>query len=738
MSEVIARLETSAAHALGSHGDGRGTHFSVVAADADKVELCLFDSTHRHDAARYEMDDCTDGVWRGFLPGCRPGQLYGYRVYGAYQPRQGHRFNPHKLLLDPYARQIAGELRWHDALYGYRIGSVRGDLSFDRRDSAVYMPKSVVVADGFDWGDDRPPRVPWTDTVIYEMHLRGFTRLRQDIPEHDRGTFGALGRADTVDYLRRLGVTAVELMPVHAFARDRHLLERGLTNYWGYNPLSWFAPEPQYLSDGTLGQIKWAVQRLHAAGIEVILDVVYNHTAEGSELGPTLCWRGYDNAGYYRLRADEPRHGTDDTGCGNTVNFSNPRTIQMVMDSLRYWVSEFHVDGFRFDLGVTLGREANGFDPGSGFFDALMQDPLLSQVKLISEPWDVGPGGYQLGNHPPGMAEWNGRYRDDVRRYWRGDPAARSAVAARLLGSADLFDHHRRRPWASINFVTAHDGFTLADLVSYGEKHNQAKGEDNNDGSNDNFSHHWGEEDGPSDDPAVIDRRDRLMRSLLTTLLVSHGTPMLLAGDEFAHSQGGNNNAYCQDNETSWLDWRGQKSDRGRAMHEFVRRLISLRRSYAPMHGRRFMHSRTEPAPGLRDTGWFDESASPLRAEDWDNGFARLLTLRRVVTDAEGGVDIALLLFNADDRTHEFQLPVPASLAGILRFRLLLDSAEPGRRNEAIDADRYLLGDKSVALLAGRLNAEQVMEAQRAASDEASGAGVVADTAAEVATADDE
>ncbi|MDP9139769.1 MAG: glycogen debranching protein GlgX, partial [Pseudomonadota bacterium] len=549
MSEVIARLERSAAHALGSNWDGRGTHFSVVAPDADKVELCLFDNTHRHDAARYEMDDCTDGVWRGYLPGCRPGQLYGYRVYGAYQPRQGYRFNPYKLLIDPYARQIAGELRWHDAIYGYRIGSARSDLSFDRRDSAVYMPKSVVTADGFDWGDDRPPRIPWTDTVIYEMHLRGFTRLRQDIPEHDRGTFGALGRADTVDYLRRLGVTAVELMPIHAFTRDRHLVERGLTNYWGYNSLSWFAPEPQYLSDGTLGQIKWAVQRLHAANIEVILDVVYNHTAEGSELGPTLCWRGYDNAGYYRLRADEPRHGTDDTGCGNTVNFSNPRTIQMVMDSLRYWVSEFHVDGFRFDLGVTLGREANGFDPGSGFFDALMQDPVLSQVKLISEPWDVGPGGYQLGNHPPGMAEWNGRYRDDVRRYWRGDPAARSAVAARLLGSADLFDHHRRRPWASINFVTAHDGFTLADLVSYGEKQNQANGEDNNDGSNDNFSHHWGEE-GSSDDPAVIGRRDRLMRSLLTTLLVSHGTPMILAGDEFAHSQNGNNNAYCQDNET--------------------------------------------------------------------------------------------------------------------------------------------------------------------------------------------
>ncbi|GAC1626957.1 MAG: hypothetical protein NVS9B10_15400 [Nevskia sp.] len=481
------RLDSGSPYPLGASWDGHGTNFAVFSEHASALRLCLFDDGGRHELARLELPECSDGIWHGYLPGARPGQLYGYRAEGPYEPEQGHRFNPSKLLLDPYARRIHGELRWTDALFGYNTGSKRADLSRCRRDSAFAMPKAVIVDEAFersfDWGNDRPPRVPWSDTVVYETHLRGFTKRREDLPEHDRGTFGALGHPRTVDYLRRLGVTAVELLPIHAWISERRLVELGLRNYWGYNSLAFFAPEPQTLSDGTLGQIKWAVKQLHAAGIEVILDVVYNHTAEGGETGPTLSFRGLDNASYYRLRPEAPRHCINDTGCGNTLNFSHPRVIQLVMDSLRYWVSEFHVDGFRFDLGVTLGRETGGFDPGAGFFDALLQDPLLARVKLISEPWDIGPGGYQVGRHPAGMAEWNDRYRDEVRRFWRGDSGLRGALAARLQGSAELFDHHRRRPWASVNFLAAHDGFTLRDLVSYNEKHNEANGEDNRDGT---------------------------------------------------------------------------------------------------------------------------------------------------------------------------------------------------------------------------------------------------------------
>jgi glycogen operon protein len=661
------RLQPAPFHTLGAYWDGRGTRFAVYAGGAERVELCLFDHAGRHEI-RLGMPDCLHGVWAGYLPGVGPGQQYGYRVYGPYDPRRGLRYNPNKLLLDPYARQLVGQIRWHNGLQAYRIGSKRGDLSFDRRDSAALMPKGVVVSDRFDWGNDQPPNVPWHDTVIYELHVRGFTRLRQDLPEHDRGTFGALGHPSTVDYLRRLGVTAVELLPIHAYARDRPLIDRGLTNYWGYSTLSYFAPEPAYLSDGTIGQIKWAIRQLHAAGIEVILDVVYNHTCEGNELGPTLSWRGFDNAAYYRLLPDQPRYYINETGCGNTVNFSHPRVIQMTMDSLRYWVEEFHVDGFRFDLGVTLGREPYGFDPGCGFFDALLQDPVLSRVKLISEPWDVGPGGYQVGNHPPGFAEWNGVFRDDIRRYWRGDAGLRGSLADRLQGSAGIFDRQHRRPWASVNFITAHDGFTLHDLVSYNDKHNDANGEHNRDGANDNESCNWGAE-GPTEDPGITAVREQVKRALLATLLFSHGTPMLLAGDEFGQTQQGNNNTYCQDGPLAWLDWSLPRSERGRRLLECTRRMIALRRQQPALQGLRYLHGNVEHAPGLRDVYWFDERGVELVADDWHNYAARLLALRRVETREDGRLNVTVLLLNSDGAEHEFHLPAPD-----IGYQLLLDT----------------------------------------------------------------
>jgi isoamylase len=703
MANFPDRLLTSAEYPLGAHWDGRGVNFAVFAQDAAKVELCLFEANGRREFARLAMPDCTNGVWHGYLPAAGPGLLYGYRAHGPYEPKHGQRFNAHKLLLDPYARQLAGELKWHDALHGYRIGSARADLSFDRRDSAIYMPKGVVVADRFDWGGDQPPRVPWSDTVIYEMHVRGFTKLREDLPAHDRGTFGALGHASTIAYLQRLGVTAVELLPVHAFARDRLLLERGLTNYWGYNTLSFFAPEPAYLSDGTLGQLKWAVKQLHAAGIEVILDVVYNHTCEGGELGPTLSLRGFGNPIYYRS-CDDPRYLINDTGCGNTVNFTHPRVIQLVMDSLRYWVQEFHIDGFRFDLGVTLGRELHGFDPGAGFFDALLQDPVLAPVKLISEPWDIGPGGYQVGNHPARFAEWNGRYRDDVRRYWKGDDGLRGALAARLQGSAEMFDHQRRRPWASVNFVTAHDGFTLHDLVSYNDKHNDANGENNNDGCQQNDSYNWGAE-GDSDDPAIVAQREQMKRNFFATNLFALGTPMLLAGDEFGQTQNGNNNAYCQDNATAWLDWTQLQDERGASLHLFTTRLIALRKKYPLLQAHYFQHAQIELAPGLRDVFWFDERGAELQPEDWNNPAAHLLGLRRAALDGAERLSAIILLMNSDSAAHEFELPEP-----YLDYVLLVDTQRPEQLDTPLKEPRVLVAAHSFVALAGNIALQDIRQ----------------------------
>ena len=681
---------------LGATADDDGVNFAIFSAHADRIELCLFDPAGRREIARYELPECTDEIWHGYLPTVEAGQLYGYRATGPYRPEQGHRFNPHKLLLDPYAKKLAGQVKWTDALFGYRLHSPRADLSFDRRDSAAAMPKAVVTDDVFRWGADRSPSTPMQQSVIYEAHIRGLTIKNERIRADQRGTFAALADPATIDHLVKLGITAIELLPVHALLQDRRLVEHQLRNYWGYNTLAFFAPEPSYLVSGELNEMRNAIKRLHAAGIQVILDVVYNHTCEESERGPTLSFRGIDNASYYRLMPDNPRYCINDTGTGNTVNTSHPRVIQLILDSLRYWVNEFHVDGFRFDLGVTLGREATGFDPNGGFFDSLRQDPTLAHVKLISEPWDIGPGGYQLGNHPPGIAEWNGRYRDDVRRFWKGDAGLRGALAARLHGSADLFDHQHRKPWASVNFITAHDGFTMADLISYNGKHNDANQEDNRDGADDNHSFNWGAE-GPTDDAGITATRAKVHRSMLMTLLCSHGTPMLLGGDEFGRTQHGNNNAYCQDSEISWLDWKSANSDAGRALTEFTRRLIALRAEYSSLRANYFMSGGTDRGNGFTDIAWFDEKGNAMSDEAWQFTEGRLLACRRVCPCSDGALEATLLLLNGSSDPHPFVLPAPA-----IAWTLAIDSAAPERVDETLSDNPIQVEPHSCMLLVAR------------------------------------
>ena len=680
---------------LGATWDGLGINFAVFSAHAERIDLCLFEPGGRHEIARYTLPEYTDEVWHGYLPDGTAGLLYGYRALGPYEPERGHRFNHNKLLLDPYARGLSGNVHWteRDALYGFRLNSPRGDLSFDRRDSAPAMPKGVVTDDSFNWGDDRPPAIAWSDTVIYEAHLRGLTMLREDIRPSERGTFAALAHPAVIDHVRRLGITAIELMPVHAFVQDRALQQRGLRNYWGYNTLAFFAPEPTYLSDGTANEMRVAVRRLHAAGIEVFLDVVYNHTAESDKDGPTLSFRGLDNASYYRLEASDARRPVNDTGTGNTLNLSHPRVLQMVMDSLRHWVNSFHIDGFRFDLCATLGREPGGFDPGAGFFDAVRQDPALAGVKLIAEPWDVGPGGYQLGNHPPGFAEWNDRFRDGVRRFWRGDPGHRPAIAARLAGSADIFARQGRRPWTSVNFVASHDGFTLADAVSYVEKHNEANGEQNHDGHSANFTSNWGVE-GPTEDPAINAVRDRVRRAMLATVYFAAGTPMLLAGDEFGRTQRGNNNAYCQDNELTWLDWQLAASPAGVALTTYVARLAAIRREHPVLRSPVFLHGRVHPAPEIADIAWFDETGGTLSVEAWNDLEERTLVLRRATACPEGKITILTLLLNPTDEHRQFHLPVPQ-----LPSRVLLDSAAHESDMRAVqDGDVQVAAHSAVLL----------------------------------------
>ncbi len=610
---------------LGATWDGKGVNFALFSENAEKVELCLFDDAGERELKRVQLPEYTDEIWHAYLPDARPGQLYGYRVHGPYDPARGHRFNGNKLLLDPYAKALRGTLHWDDAHFGYRVGDAREDLSFDTRDNAQWMPKCQVVDTAFTWGDDRPPRNEWHESIIYEMHVRGFTMNYPEIPEDVRGTFAGLSAPAVIRYLQDLGITAVELLPIHAFIDEKQLIEKGLRNYWGYNPIVFFALQPRYLSNGALGEFKTLVQLLHHAGIEVILDVVYNHTAEGNHMGPTLSFRGIDNASYYRLVAKDPRYYVDFTGCGNALNLHHPRVLQLVMDSLRYWVEEMHVDGFRFDLAVTVARERAAFDSHSGFLDAVRQDPVLSRVKLIAEPWDVGEGGYQLGSFPAGWAEWNDRYRNTVRRFWKGDKGLIGELGSRLTGSSDIFDRRGRRPWASINFVTAHDGFTLEDLVSHNEKHNEANREGNRDGTNENYSWNCGVE-GPTSDLDIRRLRNQQKRNLLATLLLSQGTPMLVAGDEFGRTQRGNNNAYCQDNDISWIDWNAIENEESQSLLEFVGELIRLRREHIVFRRSRFFHGGLIPGTELCDITWLRPDGQEKTEGDWGVSYARFLS----------------------------------------------------------------------------------------------------------------
>lgn len=700
MARFPDRLAPGTPHPLGATWDGGGINFALFSANAERVQLCLFEATGHRELARLDLPECTNGIWHGYLPAGTPGQVYGYRVHGPYDPRHGHRFNPHKLLLDPYARGLVGNVRWSDALFGYRAGSPRADLSFDRRDSAAAMPKGVVVADPGSVLVPPARPVPWSNLVIYEAHVRGLTKLRTEMPEHERGTFAALADPLIIERLARLGITAIELMPVHAFLDDRFLVQRGLSNYWGYSTLSYFAPERRYMSTGYIDELRLAVNRFHLAGIEVILDVVYNHTCEGNELGPTMSFKGIDNASYYRLLPDDRRYYINDTGCGNTFNTAHPRVVQLVLDSLRYWATSIGVDGFRFDLAAAVGREPHGFDPWSPIFTAMRQDPVLSRLKLIAEPWDLGPGGYQLGHHPPGFAEWNDRFRGAVRRFWRGDEGVRPELAARLLGSADLFDRHRRRPWASVNYVAAHDGFTLRDLVSYAQRHNDKNGEHNADGSPHNFSANWGVE-GETDDARVIAIRRRVARAMLATVLLSHGTPMMLMGDEAWRTQRGNNNAYCQDNEMSWFDWELAESAAGQAMFRFTARLIEIRRTYPVLRADRFLHS-NDVRPGLSDVAWFDPDGSPISSESWHDHGRKALGVRLAGLGlATSSVDVIALLLNPGGHAVEFTLPPPADC----RFRMILNSAtEDGSADQEVKGTCKVEGH-SLVVLACRLAA---------------------------------
>jgi len=649
---------------LGATYDGAGTNFGLFSEVADRVELCLFDDDGTE--TRVDLHEVDGFVWHGYLPSVSPGQRYGYRVHGPYHPAEGKRCNPHKLLIDPYAKAIEGQVSWGQPVFSYQFGHP------DRRnnaDSAPYVPRSVVVNPYFDWNLDRPPRTPYYETVIYEAHVRGLTKEHPVIPDEQRGTYLGLAHPAVISHLKGLGVTAVELMPVHQYVTDSHLNEKGLGNYWGYNTIGFFAPHNGYSASGSRGQqvqeFKTMVRALHQAGIEVILDVVYNHTAEGNHLGPTLSLRGIDNAGYYRLMDDDRRYYMDTTGTGNSLLMRHPHVLQMIMDSLRYWVLDMHVDGFRFDLAATLARQFYEVDRLSAFFDLVQQDPVVSQVKLIAEPWDVGDGGYQVGNFPPLWSEWNGKYRDTIRDFWRGQPATLPEFASRLTGSSDLYQQDSRRPVASVNFVTAHDGFTLTDLVSYDHKHNEANGEDGRDGTDDNRSWNCGAE-GPTDNKAILALRARQKRSFLVTLLLSQGVPMLLAGDEIGRTQRGNNNAYCQDNEISWVDWAVRSED-DQALYDYVRTLIKLRADHAVFRRRRFF--RGLPARGgrnrLGDIAWFTLAGEEMTGDDWDAGFAKSLTVflngRAISEPDRRGErvqdDSFLLLFNASEEDLRFVIP---------------------------------------------------------------------------------
>ena len=700
---MTMRIEPGLPYPLGATWNGLGVNFALFSEHATRVELCFYDSAEdRAPAVQIDLPEQTDMVWHGFVRGVRPGQLYGYRVHGPYDPAQGHRFNAHKVVLDPYALAIGRRVEWADENFGYVVGAAAQDLSFDTRDNAATAPLAAVIDPAFSWGDDRLPRTPWHETIIYEMHVKGLTRLHPQVPEHLRGSYAGLVSDPVLRYFKELGVTAVELMPVHHHVDDRHLVENRLTNYWGYNTLSFFAPDTRYASlrppAEQVREFKTMVRGLHAAGIEVILDVVYNHTGEGNHLGPTLSLRGIDNRSYYRL--EDGRHYLDFTGTGNTLNMTHPRVLQLIMDSLRYWVQEMHVDGFRFDLASALARELYEVDRLGAFFDIIHQDPVISRVKLIAEPWDLGEGGYQVGNFPVLWTEWNGKYRDAVRGFWAGDGAGVSELATRLAGSSDLYARSGRRPYASINFVTAHDGFSLRDLVSYNEKHNEMNLENNADGENHNLSWNCGAE-GETRDPEILALRARQMRNLVVTLFASQGVPMIRAGDEIAHTQGGNNNAYCQDNEVSWLHWDLDESRR--SLLEFFKRAIHVRRTNRALRRQQFLRGRPIEAIGMTDVTWFTPEGREMSDRDWSAAHARVLGMRLVwhpaadPVEKEKEANILMLIMNAGHEAVSFKLP---SLEVGRRWEVLLDAAEPavwGRGHRG--GSRYELVPHSSALL---------------------------------------
>jgi isoamylase len=655
-----SRIREGLPFPLGATWDGLGVNFALFSANATKVELCIFDASGEEEIERIELPEYTDEIYHGYLPDAHPGLIYGYRVYGPYDPENGHRFNPNKLLIDPYAKQLVGELKWSEALFGYTIGHPDGDLSFDERDSAPFVPKSKVIDPAYTWGRDHRVSVPWDKTIFYEAHVRGLTMTHPAVPEALRGTFAGLAVPEVIEHLKKLGVTSVELLPIHGFVNDQHLLHKGLNNYWGYNSIAFFAPHARYIASGKIAEFKEMVAHLHDAGLEVILDVVYNHTAEGNEQGPTLSMRGIDNASYYRLMPENKRYYINDSGTGNTLDLSHPCVLQMVTDSLRYWASEMHVDGFRFDLATILGRYHDGFSERHSFLVACRQDPVLRSVKLIAEPWDCGPGGYQVGGFAPGWAEWNDRFRDTVRAFWKGDDAQLADFAARMTGSGDMFNQRGRRPYSSVNFITAHDGFTLRDLVSYNDKHNEDNEEDNQDGTSNNVSWNHGVE-GPSDDPEIIELRLRQMRNFFTTLLFSQGTPMIVAGDEFARTQGGNNNAYCQDSEIGWVNW--ELDEEGESLLRFVKRLVKLRNTYPILRRNRFLVGEYNEAIGVKDVTWLDPLGNEMTAEQWEDPNGRCMGMMLDGRAQPSGIrkpgaDATLLLIvNAHHDVVNFILP---------------------------------------------------------------------------------
>jgi glycogen operon protein len=684
-------------HPRGATWDGEGVNFALFSANASKVDLCIFDAAGKQELQRIELPEFTDEIWHGYVAGLQPGTVYGYRVYGPYEPDQGHRFNHNKLLLDPYAQAHVGSLQWDDACFGYTIGAENADLSFDERDSAPFVPKCVVIDPEFRWRQSTVSRraTPWNQTIVYELHVKGFTRRHPAVPRRKRGTFAGLAQRQVVDYIKSLGVSAVELLPVCTFVNDRALQEKGLTNYWGYNTLGFFAPDPRYASDPSdnIREFKQMISRFHDAGIEVILDVVYNHTAEGNELGPTLSFKGIDNASYYRLIPDKRRFYINDTGTGNTVNLSNPRVLQMVADSLRYWHQEMQVDGFRFDLGTILAREPEGFDQQSGFLKVCSQDPALQAVKKIAEPWDCGPGGYQVGEFPPGWAEWNDKFRDTIRDFWKGNSSIGEFVK-RICASADIFNRQGRKPWSSVNFVTAHDGFTLNDLVSYNDKHNEANGEGNKDGTSDNRSWNCGAE-GPTDDPGINALRDKQIRNFFATLLLSQGLPMFVAGDEFHRTQKGNNNAYCQDNEISWVDW--SQANAHRPTIDFVQSLIALRKEFPVLRRNRFLTGAHNEKLGVKDVTWIHPSGAEMNDETWRDQSLRCIGMlidgraQSTGIRERGSDSTVLLLFNGHHEAVHFVMPPAIEREG---WRQRLNTAaepqtdrlfKPGETLEAAD-----------------------------------------------------